>query len=436
MGENHGHGGDTVVLGKHEAFSENGYFFAINPTGGGGAPDKATFVVSEFVRDGVTSSASVNDGNWHQLVGVYQAGGSERIYVDGALAATGASEPVVLNNAPFLIGGSVSHGVATGRFTGLVDEVQVYDRTLSNAEVQNLFAYPAQTLASPRGEALVPGSIVYSRTTGSDGSIWALILPPAGPYLMEGTRPQLSPDGRYVAYLRDNGAWQATGTSMFATWRREASACCMRTTTTSSASASPMKAAKSFSTPECSILQVARSGAVPITLVSGHCWDDSPAADPFTGRIAFHNLSLRQIGTANAYGTGKHYLPPASGEDVYPTWSPDGQWILVANADSIQMQRGPGNLVKLRPDGSDRTVLTFVSGRQRGVSSQRRLDFGRATDSGGRQAGRSERHLPGGRERRGIIERLDTLPGDDIDWVGGIVPDSPITPRPGRMVAG
>ncbi|MCZ7638960.1 MAG: LamG domain-containing protein [Verrucomicrobia bacterium] len=25
--------GDTVVLGKHEAFSENGYFFAINPTG-------------------------------------------------------------------------------------------------------------------------------------------------------------------------------------------------------------------------------------------------------------------------------------------------------------------------------------------------------------------------------------------------------------------
>ncbi|MCZ7638961.1 MAG: LamG domain-containing protein [Verrucomicrobia bacterium] len=56
----------------------------------------------------MTSSASVNDGNWHQLVGVYQAGGSERIYVDGALAATGASEPVVLNNAPFLIGGSVS----------------------------------------------------------------------------------------------------------------------------------------------------------------------------------------------------------------------------------------------------------------------------------------------------------------------------------------
>jgi hypothetical protein len=32
------------------------------------------------------SSTSVNDGNWHQIVAVYQASGSRLIYVDGAPA--------------------------------------------------------------------------------------------------------------------------------------------------------------------------------------------------------------------------------------------------------------------------------------------------------------------------------------------------------------
>src|SRR5262245_12762216 len=141
---------DTLVLAKHEAFSENGYVMAINPTGGGGAPGKATFVVSEFVALGVTSSTSVNDGKWHQIVGVFESNGNERVYVDGSPGeATGATEPMVANNAPFLIGGASVSGNASGRYTGMVDEVQVYDHALTDAEVDQLFAHPTQIVGAP-----------------------------------------------------------------------------------------------------------------------------------------------------------------------------------------------------------------------------------------------------------------------------------------------
>lgn len=91
---------ETIALGKHEAFSENGYFVAINPTGGGGAANKATFMVSEFVSQAATSTNTVNDGNWHQIACVYRAGGSQNIYVDGApIEATTVSHPMILNSA-------------------------------------------------------------------------------------------------------------------------------------------------------------------------------------------------------------------------------------------------------------------------------------------------------------------------------------------------
>ena len=140
---------DTLVLAKHESGSANGYFFAINQTGGGGAPNKATFVASESVAQEATSASSVNDGNWHQIVGVYQSVGSEFIYVDGAPAeATGLSKPVVINNAPFLVGGFNISGTPQGRYTGLVDEVQIYDQALTASDVDFLFQHPASSLQS------------------------------------------------------------------------------------------------------------------------------------------------------------------------------------------------------------------------------------------------------------------------------------------------
>jgi Concanavalin A-like lectin/glucanases superfamily len=147
---------DTLALSKHTANSANGYYFNINPTGDGGTANKVTFDASSQTSQGVTSTTSVNDGVWHQIVGVYQAGGSESIFVDGAPAeSTNGSFAMIANSAPFLIGGVNSAGTPTARYTGLVDEVQIYNQALTGAQVDYLFQNPAQGIPEPGTASLI-----------------------------------------------------------------------------------------------------------------------------------------------------------------------------------------------------------------------------------------------------------------------------------------
>ncbi len=151
--------GDTLALSRHKAGMNNGYFFNINPTGGGGLANKASFYVSEFVSQSPTSTTSVNDGLWHQLVGVYTAGGMHSIYVDGApLEAATSSQTVTDLGAPFLIGG-VREVAGTNnpesRYTGLVDEVQVYNQVLTDANVTFLYQNPSLAVPEPGALSLL-----------------------------------------------------------------------------------------------------------------------------------------------------------------------------------------------------------------------------------------------------------------------------------------
>jgi hypothetical protein len=150
---------DSLPLSKHEAFTQNGYLFAVNQTAGGGQPNKATFTVgAEFVSQSPTSTTSVNDGQWHLIVGVFIAGGSHFIYVDGAPAeASTASASVPANSAAFLIGAVNVSGVPTARDTGLVDDVQVYSNAFSSDDVQFLFHNPGQAIPEPTSLILLVG---------------------------------------------------------------------------------------------------------------------------------------------------------------------------------------------------------------------------------------------------------------------------------------
>lgn len=147
--------GDTNTfsnfLSKHNANTANGYILSYNHSTIPGAVGKAFFYAGTrtissggfTVVDVPVSTTSVNDGNWHQVVGVYRASGTTTIYVDGApLENSILSSPIVTNSAPFLIGGVISGGTPTSSFTGAVDDVQIYDRALTDAEINFLFANP------------------------------------------------------------------------------------------------------------------------------------------------------------------------------------------------------------------------------------------------------------------------------------------------------
>lgn len=83
-------------------------------------------------------STTVNDGNWHHIASTYD-GSSSRIYVDGVLVATQAdTASLVSAGTSFVIGGSSG--------TGSMDEVAVWSRTLSLAEIKTLYRRGANRL--------------------------------------------------------------------------------------------------------------------------------------------------------------------------------------------------------------------------------------------------------------------------------------------------
>jgi hypothetical protein len=140
----------TFVCSQCESWYANGFFLALNAHRGGLVPAKATFFVSA-INKYLTSTTSINDGQWHQLVGTYQKGGQTRFYVDGAPAEVAVpSGPLIDRGAPFLIGGvlgDIVTGVPTPYYSGWIDDIQVYNRALADAQIDALFLNPGKDLA-------------------------------------------------------------------------------------------------------------------------------------------------------------------------------------------------------------------------------------------------------------------------------------------------
>ena len=143
-----------IPISKHNGGTLNGFFLAVNdvnPSGGGlGSPNKASAYVSSNNNPAVPiSSVSVNDGQWHQLLGVYVPGGQLSLYVDGIFQDAKPAQSYNVNTSAFIVGGiGQTNGDGTPRniFTGLVDDVQLYDNALSASDAAYLFAHPGQAV--------------------------------------------------------------------------------------------------------------------------------------------------------------------------------------------------------------------------------------------------------------------------------------------------
>lgn len=86
----------------------------------------------------VVGATSLGFGAWHHVALTFD-GASLKLYVDGALDGETATDatPRYDSIQHFGIGAAFnSTGVAAGRFAGAIDEVRVYDRALSAAEIQ------------------------------------------------------------------------------------------------------------------------------------------------------------------------------------------------------------------------------------------------------------------------------------------------------------
>jgi hypothetical protein len=139
-------GSTSALVAKHVCGVPQGYFVLINDPGNGGiGSGKLAFFVG---GSHLVSNTSVNDGVFHHVAVTFDAAtNTKNIYIDGQLDATGTSGDGVPNDAPFQIGGIEGGNVCTAANTthpllGLIDEVKIHDRALSQAEITADFVSP------------------------------------------------------------------------------------------------------------------------------------------------------------------------------------------------------------------------------------------------------------------------------------------------------
>lgn len=110
---------------------------------------RGTFGTTQFVirangsANIVNGAVVINDGNWHNILVTY-SGNSNRsgmkIYVDGVLDTAGTSNAMTTpsTNSDNVVIGNFATG--TDKFTGLIDEVQIFNYVVSSAEINAINA--------------------------------------------------------------------------------------------------------------------------------------------------------------------------------------------------------------------------------------------------------------------------------------------------------
>jgi hypothetical protein len=114
----------------------------------------------------LASAKEVVDGKWHHVLFVSDRSDATRIYIDGKFDAEGGETEGtdITTESRMYIGASVRIGEATRRyFEGLIDEVGIYDRALTEDEVERNFDAKGLAVSPKKKLAIAWAEIKVSR---------------------------------------------------------------------------------------------------------------------------------------------------------------------------------------------------------------------------------------------------------------------------------
>jgi Tol biopolymer transport system component len=209
-----------------------------------------------------------------------------------------------------------------------------------------------QALSGPRA-AIPPASnfILYTR---SDSTCWLKDTTGDRQIIANCQYPRLSPDGRYIVYRRGD---IHNGDLYVRDLETDVDTLALANDDYIDSFSWTPDGSKIVFDYACGIYAVDRDGTNEQQLVGawpafGYCLNDAPDCNPVDGRLTWLNWNYA-IGAADADGQNPYWVPNTAVDDVYPAWSPDGQWIAFLR-DYI-------NLYKIRPDGSSLVQLSFLA---------------------------------------------------------------------------
>jgi hypothetical protein len=306
----------------------------------------------------------------------------------------------------------------------------------------------------PSGSNLVAlsvhGTVFYGRRSPNNvGTIWAINLDGSNDRLItSGARPRMSPDGRFLAFLRENNPFNSQGNLWVRDMLTGQERRVVQNTEFIIGFNWNIDSRTLYFDNACALWRVnAIDGSIAPLPMANDCFDDCPAVHPADGRIAFHSLNsnpaIRGLYVTPPGGGVRQRLPINGLVATWPAWSPDGQQI--AFVDSLingVISFGP-DLFVVNPDGTGLHQITslgggngFLTGAQWTSRSDALVAAGFIFNNNGLWV------IPLTPDRTACAStpiRLPTTPGDDIDFAGTILtaPDLPelsIRRDPGHVV--
>lgn len=142
--------GNIVSNGYSAAWYDVNLYYAL---GGNTSYSPANFAVNYNTGAETVYSTSALNGNWQMLTGTYD-GNNVKLYIDGVLNSEKAYQGGIVGteSGAYTRIGNMAHSWSDGVYAGQIDDVYIYSRALSSAEVAGLYdpsSYPTTPTPTP-----------------------------------------------------------------------------------------------------------------------------------------------------------------------------------------------------------------------------------------------------------------------------------------------
>lgn len=132
---------DMIMVSKYDyGTNDRAYRFQLNSS------NKLRLIVSpdgtyNSAYSAVGGASLTSTSSWYHVAAVFDAGAQRlKLYLNGNLDADKSVtyDSIFQSTSPFMLGANLNNGQVVQRFDGLMDEWRVYNRVLSQTEIQTL----------------------------------------------------------------------------------------------------------------------------------------------------------------------------------------------------------------------------------------------------------------------------------------------------------